>query len=308
MKFKKPNFWNSINFFSIILLPFSLITLVINILKSLVIEEQRFNIPIICVGNIFVGGTGKTPLSIYIYNFLKKKGFKPAIVRKYYRTHVDEINLTKDKVKKFYFGKKRFLSILKAEQKNNNVIIMDDGFQDCSIKKDLNILCFNSLDKIGNGFLLPAGPLRDQLNKVNTCQIAIINGKKNISFEKELKLISNNIRIYQSKYIIKNIKKFKGKKIFAFAGIGNPDSFFNLLKESGLNIKDRVSFPDHYNYTKNEILDLILRAKKEKLKLITTEKDFYRIKKFGLKKVDYVSIELRIKNYNSFIKEVLKNV
>ncbi len=73
MKFKKPNFWNSINFFSIILLPFSLITLVINILKSLVIEEQRFNIPIICVGNIFVGGTGKTPLSIYIYNFLKKK-------------------------------------------------------------------------------------------------------------------------------------------------------------------------------------------------------------------------------------------
>ncbi len=185
---------------------------------------------------------------------------------------------------------------------------MDDGFQDCSIKKDLNILCFNSLDKIGNGFLLPAGPLRDQLNKVNTCQIAIINGKKNISFEKELKLISNNIRIYQSKYIIKNIKKFKGKKIFAFAGIGNPDSFFNLLKESGLNIKDRVSFPDHYNYTKNEILDLILRAKKEKLKLITTEKDFYRIKKFGLKKVDYVSIELRIKNYNSFIKEVLKNI
>ena len=144
MKFKKPKFWNSINFLSVILLPFSLLTLVFNIFKSQVITENRFNIPIICVGNIFIGGTGKTPLSIYIYNLLKNKKFKPAIVRKYYPSHADEINFTKSKVRQFFSDRKRLESISKAIIKKNNVIIMDDGMQDVSVNKDLSIMCFNS--------------------------------------------------------------------------------------------------------------------------------------------------------------------
>ena len=95
MKFKKPKFWNNINFLSICLLPLSLITIIFNNLKTYIITGFRFDIPIICVGNIFIGGTGKTPLSIYIYNLLKKKRYRPAIVRKYYNSHIDEINLTK---------------------------------------------------------------------------------------------------------------------------------------------------------------------------------------------------------------------
>ena len=98
--------------------------------------------------------------------------------------------------------------------------------QDVSVNKDLNIICFNSSDLIGNGFLLPAGPLREQLKKVNTCRIAIINGKRNIAFEKKLKSMSDSIKIFQSEYEIKNLKKLRGKKILAFAGIGNPNNFF----------------------------------------------------------------------------------
>ena len=225
MKLKKPKFWNNLNLLSICLLPLSLITIIFNILKIYIITGFRFNIPVICVGNIFIGGTGKTPLSIYLYNLLKKRGYKPAIVRKYYNSHLDEINLTKSKVKQFFYDKKRTLSITKAEAKKNNIIIMDDGLQDVSVTKDLNIICFNSSDLIGNGFVLPAGPLREKLDSVNNCQIAVINGKRNIAFEKKLKSISNNIEIYQSKYVIKNPKKFRGKKILAFAGIGNPRNF-----------------------------------------------------------------------------------
>ena len=184
MKFKRPKFWESINFFSILFLPFVLITLVYNNLKLFLITKYSFKTPIICVGNIFIGGTGKTPLSIYIYNLLRKKKFRPAIVRKYYSSHKDEINLTKDKVKYFFSDKNRTISILKAEQNKNDVIVMDDGLQDASIKKDLNIVCFNSVDTIGNGLLLPAGPLRDQLKELNDVQIVIINGKRNINFEK----------------------------------------------------------------------------------------------------------------------------
>ena len=308
MKFKKPKFWNSINFLSIILLPFSLLTLVFNIFKSQVITENRFNIPIICVGNIFIGGTGKTPLSIYIYNLLKNKKFKPAIVRKYYPSHADEINFTKSKVRQFFSDRKRLESISKAIIKKNNVIIMDDGMQDVSVNKDLSIMCFNSTDLIGNGFLLPAGPLREQLKKVNSCRIAVINGKRNILFEKKLKSISDSIEIFQSKYEIKNLKRLRGKKILAFAGIGNPKNFFKLLRENGLKIKQEISFPDHYNYSKDEIENLISKAKEEGLTLLTTEKDFFRIKRSDFKKINYVSVDLKILNNKSFEKILLNNL
>ena len=308
MKFKKPKFWNSINFLSVILLPFSLLTLVFNIFKSQVITENRFSIPIICVGNIFIGGTGKTPLSIYIYNLLKNKKFKPAIVRKYYPSHADEINFTKSKVRQFFSDRKRLESISKAIIKKNNVIIMDDGMQDVSVNKDLSIMCFNSTDLIGNGFLLPAGPLREQLKKVNSCRIAVINGKRNILFEKKLKSISDSIEIFQSKYEIKNLKRLRGKKILAFAGIGNPKNFFKLLRENGLKIKQEISFPDHYNYKKSEVKNLMLLAKEKGLKLITTEKDYFRVKQLGFKKIDYVSVNLKIINFKSFEKELLRNL
>ena len=185
---------------------------------------------------------------------------------------------------------------------------MDDGLQDVSIVKDLSIVCFNSLDLIGNGFLLPAGPLREQLNKINNCQIAVINGERKITFEKKLKSISKNIKIFQSHYKVKNYKKFKNKKILAFAGIGNPDSFFSLLEKSGLKIEDKIYFPDHYNYNKKEIENLIIQAKKKGLELITTEKDYFRIKRLGFKKIDYVTVDLKIINYKSFERELLKNI
>ena len=114
MILKKPKFWNEINLISLILLPFSAITLLINIIKSILITQYTFRIPIICVGNIFIGGTGKTPLSIYIYNLLKNKKFKPAIVRKYYPSHADEINFTKSKVRQFFSDRKRLVSISNA--------------------------------------------------------------------------------------------------------------------------------------------------------------------------------------------------
>ena len=308
MKVKKPKFWNDINFLSICLFPLCLITIIFNILKTYFITGFRSNIPVICVGNIFIGGTGKTPLSIYIYNLLKKRRFRPAIIRKYYNSHMDEISFTKSKVKQFFYNKKRTLSISTAESKKSNVIIMDDGLQDVSVIKDLNIVCFNSSDLIGNGFVLPAGPLREKLNSINNCQIAVINGKRNIAFEKKLKSISNNIEIYQSKYVIKNSKKFRGKKILAFAGIGNPKNFFNLLKDNGFKVKQEISFPDHYNYSKDEIENLISKAKEEGLTLLTTEKDFFRIKRSDFKKINYVSVDLKILNNKSFEKILFKNL
>ena len=103
MKISKPKFWDkrSLSLLSLIFLPFAYLYKLIFWIKTFLIKPKNFSVPIICVGNIFIGGTGKTPLSIYIYNLLKKKKFKPAIIKKYYPSHIDEINLTKSTARKF---------------------------------------------------------------------------------------------------------------------------------------------------------------------------------------------------------------
>ena len=144
------------------------------------------------------------------------------------------------------------------------------------------------------------------MDNIKNYQIAIINGRRNIAFEKKLKSISSNIEIYQSKYVIKDLKRLRGKKILAFAGIGNPENFFDLLRHNNLKVKKEISFPDHYNYTKREIENLISKAKDEALTLLTTEKDFLELKKSGIKSINYVSVELKITNNKSFEKELIK--
>ena len=308
MKFKKPNFWKNVNFLSIFLLPLSIITIIIISIKKIIIKNNKFKIPVICVGNIFLGGTGKTPLSIYIYNFLLKAKMRPALIRKYYNSHYDEINFTKSKIKNIFIEKSRYSAIKKAEKKHHKVVILDDGLQDESIEKKLSIVCFNSDELKGNGLLLPAGPLRTPLTSLKHSKIVVINGNKKFSFEKEIRLKAPKIQIFYSNYIPNNLGKFRKKKILAFAGIGNPTGFFKMLKKYKLNVCDKISFPDHYNYNKNEILSLINKAKMKKMKLVTTEKDYHRIKSLGFKKIDYISIDLKINKVESFKKAILRNI
>ena len=177
MNFKKPNFWKTINIYSLVFLPFTLITFLVNLLKDLFIKQKKFNLPVICVGNIFVGGTGKTPLSIYLFNLLSKNKKNPAIIKKYYSNHLDEVLLIKKKINAIFFNKDRSKSIIQAERNKHNVVIMDDGLQDRSIKKNLSIICFNSNEALGNNLLLPAGPLREPLKNKdeNITTIILLN-------------------------------------------------------------------------------------------------------------------------------------
>ena len=123
---------------------------------------------------------------------------------------------------------------------------------------------------------------------------------------KKIKFQSRDIKLFYSKYKLKKIDRFKNKKILAFAGIGNPEIFFNLLKKSKINVKDQISFPDHYSYTKNDIKYLISESKKRNLKLLTTEKDNFRLKKLGFKNIDYITVDLEILKYKNFEREILK--
>jgi tetraacyldisaccharide 4'-kinase len=307
MKLYKPKFWdNDENFFSILLFPLTLLYELIIFLKKKFTKLSKYNIPIICIGNIYVGGTGKTPSSILLAKELSKIGKKPAIIRKFYKNHNDEYQLIRKHFKYLILNKNRINAINQAEEENFDSVILDDGFQDYRIKKDLNIICFNQNQLIGNGFVFPSGPLRENLSALKNAQIIIINGQKNIEFERKVLSLNRNINIFYSSYKPINISEFKDKQLLALAGIGNPNNFFDLLSEHGLNVKEKLIFPDHYEFKNSEILDIINTANQNNYEIITTEKDYFRIKSYNFKEIKYLKLGLEINDLKKLIENILK--
>ena len=306
MKFLKPKFWEKTNsLISILLLPISFFLQILLKLQRAFVSENSFKIPIICVGNIYLGGTGKTPLCIWIAKEMINVKKKPAIVKKYYIQHKDEQNLIEENTGLLFMNSNRSKAILEAERLGSDVAILDDGFQDLSIKKDLNILCCNSKQLAGNRMTFPSGPLREKLDAIKKAKIILINGEKNIKFENIIFDITKKNNIFYSKYSLLNIEQFKGKKIFAFAGIGNPNNFFDLLNENNLDVQKKLSFPDHYEFSKLELQKMIDQSIKNNFEIITTEKDYYRIKKFNFKKINYLKVKLNILEKEKFMKQIL---
>ena len=307
MNFFKPNFWdkNKISLFSIVLYPIVLIIKFFNFLKKFFIKTQRFTIPIICVGNIYLGGTGKTPFCIELFSMLKALNKNPSFIRKEYRSFEDEVILLKQ-FGRVYESKKRIDAVKNAIQNKSDVLILDDGFQDFSIKKDLSIICFNEKQWIGNGFMIPAGPLREGLSSLLRAQCVIINGKKNVNIEKKILEQNSKIKIFYTLYRTKNIDEFKDKKILVFSGIGNHGNFVDLLKDNKINIVEEMHFPDHYNYSDKDLENLINKAKKNDAILLTTEKDYLRIDKNYRKNINFLKITVEIENKTQFIQEIKK--
>ena len=307
MMLNKPKYWDGkIGIISIILLPLSFIFIFLSFLKKKLTKVNHFSIPIVCIGNIYIGGTGKTPAAILLAKELTISGKKPVIIRKYYNNHDDEYSLIKEYFNNLIICKNRVKGIKEAEKANNDIAILDDGFQDYSIKKNLNIICFNQNQLIGNGLVLPSGPLRENLNALSNANIVIINGKKNQNFENKILKINNKIKIFYALYKAENLDEFKNKHLLAIAGIGNPENFFQLIVENNLNIKKRLIFPDHYNFSKEEITNIVNDSKKNNLHIIMTEKDYFKIKKFEINEVKCLKVKLVIENEKEFINEIKK--
>ena len=307
MKFLKPKFWdnNQISIYLIFLFPFSLIVKIFNFIKSHTSKSYKSSIPVICVGNIYLGGTGKTPLCAELFFIIKNLNKEPVFIKKEYKNFQDEVKMLKE-IGTTYESSKRINAVKKAIQNSFQVAILDDGFQDFSLKKDLSIICFSEKQWVGNGFVIPSGPLRESLSALNRANFVVINGKKNISIEN--KILKNNklIKIFYSKYRPENIDDFKNKKIICFAGIGNPSNFFDLLRENKINVFKQISFPDHYNYSPTELNSLIKEANENNATLLTTEKDYFRIDEKSKKNINYLKIKLELENKKQFIEEVKK--
>ena len=307
MNFFKPKFWdkNKISFFSVLLFPVSLLIKVLSLFKRFLIKTNQSSIPIICVGNIYLGGTGKTPLCIEIFLILKNLNMNPVFVRKKYDSFQDEADLQKQ-VGPVYQNKKRIEAVKEALQNKANVAILDDGFQDFSINKNLSIVCFNKKQWVGNGLTIPSGPLRESLSALKRANCVVINGEKNRDIENKIFSKNKEIKIFYTKYRAKNISEFKNKKVIAFAGIGNPENFFDLLKDNKIDIGEEIKFPDHHEYSEETLENLINKAKENNNILLTTEKDYFRIAENYKQNISFLKIEVEIENRNKFIDQIKK--
>lgn len=306
MNFKKPKFWDykKPNFISYLLTPFSFLLILLNSLKSLILSPTKYSkIKTICVGNIYLGGTGKTSLTLKINDILKDKKIKSCFIKKDYKDQIDEQKILENSGK-LIKATKRKIAIEQAINEGYEIAIFDDGLQDLSINYDLCFVCFNNINWIGNGLSIPSGPLRENLSNLKKYKHVFLNGNlENLeNIKKEILKINSEINIYVGKYIPKNINEFNIKdKYLAFSGIGNHKTFVSMLKSYNFNIIKEIEFPDHFKYSKKDIEKIILESKNFGCKIITTEKDFLRLQPISYNEINFIKSELEIQNEQDFL-------
>jgi len=308
MKLKKPKFWDykKPNLYSYLLLPFSIILKLISKLKS---KPKLTNpkIKTICVGNIYIGGTGKTSLALKIKEIFEQKNIKVCFIKKDHSDQVDEQRLL-GKNGQLFTSKKRIAALEEAISQGYKIAIFDDGLQDASIKYDLEIVCFNNLNWIGNGLTLPSGPLRESIDNLKFYDNVFLNGNEEdlTNIKNQIEKINTKININQGKYIPLNIASFnKEENYLVFSGIGNHKTFVHMLKNNNLKIVDDLEYPDHYQYSKKDFYEIVMKAKKYDAKIITTEKDYLRLDSLDKTKVLFIKSTLKILDEKKLTKTLI---
>ena len=309
MKLKKPKFWDykKPSFFSYLLLPLSITIGLIAKINSKP-KYRNSKIKTICVGNIYIGGTGKTSLTIKIKEILDKNNIKACFIKKFYPNQTDEQKLL-SKNGAVFSNLKRITALDEAISEDFEVAIFDDGLQDNSIKYDMEIVCFNNLNWIGNGLTLPSGPLRESINNLKFYENVFLNGNEEslIAIKDQIKKINPNININSGKYTPLNIGEFdKDQNYLVFSGIGNHKTFVEMLKNNKLKVVSDLEYPDHYQYSKRDFDEIIINAKKFNAHIITTEKDYLRLENFNRNKIFYVKSSLEISDEKSLTNKLLK--
>ena len=292
-----PEFWYKKDLISrfktLLLLPFSIIWILLSLIKKNFAKRYKSHLKVICIGNLSIGGTGKTPFSIQTYKILEILGYKPVFLTRGYRgltkgpilvnkshNHKDvgDEALLLSKVGTTIVSSNRCIGAKYIEnlKKNYDIIIMDDGLQNYQLEQDIKLLLIDKKLLFGNGYCIPAGPLRQTITQGLKKIDAIIFTGDGDTKDINLNFI-NNIQNFDTKLEIKNTFKTKQNNFLAFCALGNPIKFFNTLKKNNFKIVLTKSFPDHYEYKNKDINTLKEEADNRNLKLITTEKDYVKI-------------------------------
>jgi len=311
--------------------------------KKNLLSSREIPARVLCVGNITVGGTGKTPLVMTIARFLAGKGMKVGIVsrgfsRKSHGSFVvssgagallgveeagDEPFLMAQKLSGIpvAVGEDRHSACsLLLKYQALDVIILDDGFSHLSLKRNLDILMFKAGRGIGNGHLLPRGPLREPLKEIKRALACVIVGR-DIELQSFINRLHPDARIFEAKYRLTGFRSvsdgqlmslmdMRKAKLFAFCGIADPDSFFSTLLEENLNICGKVAYPDHYWYTEKDLNNMSIMKENARADFaVTTEKDYARFaRSLSLERLPLLVAECDLSVEESFKDFLISNM
>ncbi len=271
------------------------------------VRPWQASCPVICIGNLVAGGAGKTPTAIAVAELVSHMGWKPAFLTRGYRGRLAgpiEVDATghtaKDvgdeplllaRVAPTWVARNRPAGARAAIAAGHDVIIMDDGFQNPSLHKDINIVVIDGEVGFGNGHVMPAGPLRESTRAgLKRAQAVLIVGedRHNLArrFAAETEVLHARIVPSPAAQI------FDGKRVVAFAGIGRPQKLFDSLEQSGCNVVEHYAFPDHHTYSPEQIMAICERAAAQRARPVTTEKDFVRLPAKARPMVDAFPISL----------------
>jgi tetraacyldisaccharide 4'-kinase len=309
------------------------------------LEIHTADVPVISVGNITTGGTGKTPLVIWLCKFLQQKEIQCAVLTRGYKTHtkkratsderratkIDELAILAESCPQA----KTIVNPNRAEAADEavnrfgaKVLIMDDGFQHRRLHRDLDIVTIDGTCPFGHGKLLPAGLLREPVASLKRADAAVLTRCDQISesklsqIEKKLQLINPDMIIAKSIHnpiCVKSpagekitIEQLRNRKIFAFCGIGNPDAFLNTIKSTGANLIGSKIYNDHYHYTDSDINDIHAQANRLEADLIlTTHKDHtqYAIRNTQYEiPFAYLAVEIKFTSGEDKLKQLIEDV
>jgi tetraacyldisaccharide 4'-kinase len=285
-------------------------------------RQLKIPVPVIVVGNISIGGTGKTPTVIYLANLLKNAGYKPAVITRGYGGKSakwprqvtglsdpldvgdEAVLIAKRTALPVVAGPDRYVDIQYLLSKHDcNIIISDDGLQHYHLHRDIEIALIDADRELGNGWCLPAGPLRE-----NSCRL---KGVDFVVYNNGFKQNTPRIRLFSQKYQLnsvvvmalsggllsplsikqgtRHLADLKQQTVHAVTGISHPERFFHSLENEGLRLI-KHSFPDHYNFTPEDL------AFNDNKIIIMTEKDAVKCRNFGLENCWYLAIEAKIED------------
>jgi tetraacyldisaccharide 4'-kinase len=272
-------------------------------------------IPVICVGNVVAGGSGKTPVVQAIAKLLLAHQKDPAIMlRGYHGTEKGPVWVTGQDAREI--GDEALLHVAYAPTcvSRNRVkgaqfiethsrcshIIMDDGLQNPKLKKTVSLLVLDGSNPFGNGRLIPAGPLREPVDDAmkRSDAIIVLGDDKHHMTEKYGFLFP----VFRAQLVPHVPKLFHGMALIAFAGIGNPDKFFTTLEKHGAILFDKIPFPDHHHYNESDLQDLLHKSQKANIPLVTTRKDWVRLPSKFQAHVQVLDVDLVWKDEAAFVR------
>ncbi|MEO3428352.1 tetraacyldisaccharide 4'-kinase [Pelagibius sp. CAU 1746] len=286
-----PDFWHRDGLLARLLNPLGGIYHLAGVARRAAARPWQAAVPVICVGNLVAGGAGKTPVALSLLEILKDRGLRPAALTRGYggaaagplrvvpgehdAADVGDEALLLAAAAPTWVSRDRVAGARAAAEAGADIIVMDDGFQNPSLKKDLSLLVVDAGYGLGNGRVMPAGPLRETAaSGLARADALVIVGEGYIG-ETE-KNLAKDLAVLRARLQPKD-DALRGQRVFAFAGIGRPEKFFETLRGQGAELAGTESFPDHQPYTAATLARLRSAARAAGAQLVTTAKDAARM-------------------------------